>query len=51
MLYAGVDIHALILHLSPEIRYTRWSSQHFLATNGLLESNQNQAEVLLGITF
>ena len=47
----GVDIHALILHISPEIRYTRWSSQHFLSTNGLLESNQNQAEFLLGITF
>ena len=47
----GIDIHALIVHISPEVRYTRWSSQHFLSTNGLLESNQNQGEVLLGITF
>lgn len=47
----GVELHALIVRISPEIRYTRWSSQHFLSPSGLLESNQNQAEVLLGITF
>ena len=47
----GVDVHALILHISPEIRYTRWSTQHLIAPNGLLESNQNQAEFLVGITF
>lgn len=48
---AGVDIKALILRISPEIRYTRWGSQHFTDVNGLLRSNQNQAEFLLGITF
>jgi len=47
----GVDIHALLLHLSPEIRYTRWASPHFADPNGLLQSNQNQAGFLLGITF
>ena len=47
----GLDVHALFLHISPEVRYTRWASQHFLSGNGLLESNQNQAEFLLGITF
>ena len=46
----GVGIHALFLHISPEVRYTRWTSQHF-ALSGLLNSNQNQAEFLLGITF
>jgi hypothetical protein len=45
----GVGIHALFLHISPEVRYTRWTSQHF--TSFLLNSNQNQAEFLLGITF
>jgi hypothetical protein len=45
----GVEIHALFLRVSPEIRYTRWASQHF--AEYILYSNQNQAEFLLGITF
>lgn len=47
----GLDVHALFLHISPKVRYTRWASQHFLSGNGLLESNQNQAEFLPGIAF
>jgi opacity protein-like surface antigen len=47
----GIDIHVLLLHLSPEIRYTRWGAQNFLSPNGGLSSNQNQAEFLLGVTF
>jgi len=47
----GVDIHVLLLHVSPEIRYTRWGAQHFLSLNGGLSSDQNQAEFLLGVTF
>jgi Outer membrane protein beta-barrel domain len=47
---AGLDVHFLFLHLSPELRYTRWTSQHFNLTN-VLASNQNQAEFLVGITF
>jgi opacity protein-like surface antigen len=46
----GVDIHFLFLHIAPEIRYTRWTSQHFNLAN-VLSSNQNQAEFLVGITF
>ena len=46
----GVDIHALFVRISPEVRYTRWTSQHF-ALADLLNSNQNQAEFLLGIRF
>jgi hypothetical protein len=45
----GVDIHAAFLHISPEVRYTRWMTQRF-AEYGLT-SNQNQAEFLVGITF
>jgi hypothetical protein len=45
----GVDIHPLFLHISPEVRYTRWTSQHF--ASDVLSSNQNQVEFLLGITF
>ncbi|MDR3701325.1 MAG: outer membrane beta-barrel protein [Candidatus Sulfopaludibacter sp.] len=47
---AGIDIHILILHVLPEVRYTRWTSQHFNIAN-VLSSNQNQAEVMVGITF
>jgi hypothetical protein len=50
VLGAGVDIHALLIHVSPEIRYTRWGAQHFVNALGL-QSNQNQAEFLVGITF
>ena len=46
----GVDIH-LFLHISPEIRYTRWDAQQLRDPLSLLQSNQNQAEFLLGITF
>jgi outer membrane protein with beta-barrel domain len=45
----GVEFHALFLHISPEVRFTRWTSQHFGLD--ILNSNQNQAEFLLGITF
>jgi opacity protein-like surface antigen len=47
----GVDIHALLVHVSPEIRYTRWGAKNFLDPNGGFSSNQNQAEFLVGITF
>ena len=51
VLGAGLDIHALVVHISPEIRYTRWGSAHFKLPNGSLLSNQNQAEFLVGFTF
>ena len=47
---AGIDIHALVIHIAPELRYTRWTSQYFTIPN-VLHSNQNQAEFLVGITF
>ena len=62
----GVDIKVPYVHVSPEFRYTHWGSQHFvtgtpLTTNGNpfpgftantgFSSNQNQAEVMVGITF
>ena len=51
VLGVGLDVHALIVHISPEIRYTRWGAKHFLDPNGSFGSNQNQAEFLVGITF
>jgi hypothetical protein len=46
----GVDLH-FVLHIMPEIRYTRWGSTQIIDPTTLLKSNQNQAEFLLGITF
>jgi opacity protein-like surface antigen len=48
---AGVDIKALFIHVTPEIRYTRWGAKHFIDPSGLLNSNQNQGEFLIGISF
>ncbi len=38
----GAEIHARLVHITPEIRYTHWRSPHFAAF-GLSWSNQNQA--------
>ena len=46
-----LELNALFLRLTPELRYTRWGVANFRDINGLLNSNQNQAELLLGITF
>jgi opacity protein-like surface antigen len=48
---AGLDVKLLRVHLLPEIRFTRWGAEHFIDPNGLLHSNLNQGEFLLGITF
>ncbi|MBZ5723858.1 MAG: PorT family protein [Acidobacteriia bacterium] len=47
----GLDVKAVLIHIQPEIRYTRWGAKHFLDPNALLHSNPNQAEFLVGITF
>jgi hypothetical protein len=49
----GVDFHALILHIAPEIRYIHWGNQNynFAALGSSLAANQNQAQFLVGITF
>lgn len=48
----GVDIKALVLHVSPEIRYTRWGSDTIPAgAAGPPYSNLNQVEFLVGISF
>jgi opacity protein-like surface antigen len=48
---AGLSVKVLVIHISPEIRFTRWGAQHFIDPNGLLHSNLNQGEFLLGIAF
>jgi opacity protein-like surface antigen len=51
VLGGGLDIKILVIHIQPEIRYTRWGAKQFLDPSALLHSNQNQGEFLLGITF
>lgn len=48
---AGVDLKVLVIHISPEVRYTRWGAKHFIDPSGLLNSKQDQAEFLVGLTF
>jgi hypothetical protein len=47
----GVDLKIAHLHFTPEIRYTGWASRHFESPGTLLQSNRNQAAVMLGIGF
>jgi hypothetical protein len=48
-----VELKALLLKITPEIRYTRWGTTQFnsVISGGTLRSNVNQAEFLVGITF
>jgi len=48
---AGVEVKALFIHLQPEIRFTRWGAKRFFDPTGILNTNQSQAEFLLGISF
>jgi hypothetical protein len=45
----GTEIHVAFLRVSPEVRYTRWGADRNVDPE--LHSNENQAEVLLGVTF
>jgi len=48
----GLDIH-ILLHIEPELRYTRWFSDNFRDASGGagLQTNRNQVEFLVGFTF
>jgi len=50
VLGGGLDIHAIVIHVAPEIRFTRWAGNYF-NLSGVLDSGKNQAEFLVGITF
>jgi hypothetical protein len=50
----GLELRIGRIHVSPEVRYTRWFSQNFTNSGyeyGILQSNQNQAEFLVGVTL
>lgn len=62
----GFDLHVLVIHVAPEVRFTRWGSSQFEAVSEFaaididqplplkvpsISSNLNQVDFLLGITF
>jgi hypothetical protein len=48
VLGAGVEIRALVMRISPEVRYTGSALKNF---DGLVNSNRNQLAFLVGIGF
>ena len=47
----GVTLKLLHLRLSPEIRYTRWPTPAFSSAYIPVTSTNNQADLLVGVTF
>jgi hypothetical protein len=48
----GVEIRALFLRISPEVRFTRWGTSNFReGISNLLETNRNQGQFLVGFHF
>lgn len=49
---AGVEIRALFLRISPEVRFTRWGTENFRAgVADILKTNRNQGQLLVGFSF
>lgn len=51
VLGAGLDFKVPLLHLTPEVRYTRWRANLFQDSSDLLSSSRNQVEFLVGVTW
>lgn len=48
----GLEIRALFLRVSPELRFTRWGEESFASgLTNVLKSNRNQAQLLVGFSF
>lgn len=48
---AGVEVKLLRLRVTPELRVTRWGSDHNASITFPVQSGQNQAEFLAGFSF
>jgi len=48
---AGLDVKLLVIHVQPEVRFTRWGAKRYFDAGDFFGRNQNQAEFLLGISF
>ena len=51
VLGAGVSLHLGLFRIAPELRYNGWAFKNFDSPTGSLQSNRNQAAVLVGISF
>jgi len=51
VLGGGIDVKVGPVHITPEVRYTGWTSRHFDSPGTLLQSNRNTAALMLGIGF
>jgi hypothetical protein len=52
VLGGGLEIRALFIRISPEIRFTRWGTDNFReGLANILTTNRNQAQFLVGIHF
>jgi hypothetical protein len=51
VLGGGVDLKVLVIHITPEVRFTRWGAKQFIDPTGIINSKQNQGEFLVGFTF
>ena len=51
VLGGGLEIHALFLRITPEVRYNGWAVKNIQSPAGLYESNRNQAAFLVGFGF
>jgi hypothetical protein len=51
VLGGGFEVHLPFIRISPELRFTRWGAKDLSDLGQVFRFNQNQAEVLLGITF
>jgi hypothetical protein len=47
----GIEFHALILRISPEIRWTHWGTQRFQTATSVFEAKQSQAQFLVGLSW
>jgi hypothetical protein len=47
----GVEVKLLLIRIAPELRFTRWGSDHNVVPTFPLQSGQNQAEFLVGVAF
>jgi opacity protein-like surface antigen len=48
----GVELKLGVMRITPEFRYTRWGSENFRdPVAALLQTNKNQGDFMLGLTF
>lgn len=47
----GLEIHALFLRITPEVRYNGFALRNVQAPDGTFQSNRNQAAFLVGFGF